>query len=206
MSREPQPDMAAAILAGGLGSRMGHANKALLEVGGEPVAARLARILAPLFREVFLVARDPAPLAFLGLRIVPDLFAARSSLTGIHAALAQAGAPWVFVTACDTPLLKPELVRRLQGLAGADCDLVAPQQPNGHYEPLCALYSPACLPHMEDLLRRDISQIILFFPKVRVKAVPVDDLRREDPDLASFENANTPQELEHLRRMTGDAP
>lgn len=199
---ERRADVTGAILAGGAGKRMGRVNKALLEVGGEPILGRLARTLGGLFEHVLVVARDAEPFADTGLPVVTDRHPQRSSLTGIHAALFHAETPFVFVTACDTPFLQPALVRALLAELGPDVDLVAPIRENGHYEPLCALYSrAACLGPVEDLLRADQFQIIRFFPRVRVRAVPVGDLRRADPDLVSFANANTPDDLEALRRL-----
>ncbi|WP_027176414.1 MAG: molybdenum cofactor guanylyltransferase [Desulfovibrio aminophilus] len=199
---ERRADVTGAILAGGEGKRMGRVNKALLEVGGEPILGRLARTLGGLFEHVLVVARDAEPFADTGLPVVTDRHPQRSSLTGIHAALFHAETPFVFVTACDTPFLQPALVRALLAELGPDVDLVAPIRENGHYEPLCALYSrAACLGPVEDLLRADQFQIIRFFPRVRVRAVPVGDLRRADPDLVSFANANTPDDLEALRRL-----
>lgn len=194
-------DVTGAILAGGQGRRMGGVNKALLEVDGEPIVVRLARTLGALFEQVLVVTRDPAPYEALGLRAVTDRFDQRSSLTGIHAALHHAATPFVFVTACDTPLLQPALVRALLRDLTPDLDVLAPIQENGHYEPLCAFYSQACLGPVQALLEQDVFQIIRFFPQVRVRAVPVAELRAVDPDLLSFANANTPEELEQLRAL-----
>lgn len=194
-------DVSGAILAGGEARRMGGVNKALLEVGGEPIVVRLARTLGRLFRETVVVTRNPAPYQALGLRTATDLFARRSSLTGLHAALHHAQAPFAFVTGCDTPFLRPGLVEILLEQISPDVDVVVPAQENGYFEPLCAVYSRACLEPMQRLLEQDTLQIIRLFPLVRVRTVSVAVLRAEDPDLLSFANANTPEDLEHLRNL-----
>jgi len=66
-------NVAAAILAGGSGSRMGAGVvKGLLPVGGQRIIDRQLAVLRPLFSEVLIAANDPEPWADLGLRVVPD--------------------------------------------------------------------------------------------------------------------------------------
>ena len=216
------PDVSLAVLVGGAGSRMGHVNKALLALGGsggpagsggpensggERVLDRLLRRAEPLFAETLLVARDPAPFAaYEGARrrIVPDLFEARSSLTGVHAALSAAHTSHVFVTACDTPLVSPAVLRLLLSRLTPEIDVLAPRWEDGHYEPLCAVYSRRCLPFAEALLRAGRYQIVRFFDRVRTEGVPMAAIRAVDPRLLTFANANTPDELAALRRLAAN--
>lgn len=190
-----------AILAGGEATRLGRVNKALLDLGGESILSRLARTLAGCLDRVLVVSRDPETYRALGYAAVADRFPQRSSLTGLHAALFHAPTPFVFVTACDTPLLRPELLRALLERLEPGDEALVPQWEDGRYEPLCAVYSKACLPAMEEALARDAFRIADLLPRLRTRAVPVVELRSFDPDLASFLNANTPKELEHLRGL-----
>lgn len=207
MGREKQrTDVSGAILAGGEARRMGGVNKALLEVDGEAGVLRLARTLGEVFRDVLVVARDPAPYMARGLTTFTDLFARRSSLTGLHAALHHAVTPFVFVTACDTPLLRPGLVQALLRELTPDLDALAPVHENGLFEPLCAVYSRACLEPAARLLEQDDLRIVRLLGQVRLKAVPVAGLRAADPDLLSLVNANTPEELEQLRSLVRRGP
>jgi molybdopterin-guanine dinucleotide biosynthesis protein A len=191
-------DVAGAILAGGEGRRMGGTNKALIEIGGQRIIDRLLHVFRSCFEEVLIAAREASDFAGLGVAVAVDHFALRCSLTGIHAALAAARAPWVFVCACDTPFLRRELVLRLLAERGPDCDAVVPIRENGLIEPLCAAYSKACLPHIEALLAAGKPQVIGFFSQVRVRHAPVALLREADPELESFLNVNTPGDLAAL--------
>jgi molybdopterin-guanine dinucleotide biosynthesis protein A len=203
----PTDRVSAAILVGGAATRMGGTAKALLEVDGKSILDWLRVVLAPRFAEILLVAKEPAPYQGLCLpqgtepsfRLALDALPGRSSLTGIHTALANARTPHVFLTACDTPLLRPALVDALLAHLRPEDDVVLPLKPDGYFEPLCALYSRRCLPHIEAQLGRDDHKIIRFFDHVRVNPLPVAALLQADPDLLSFENANTPDELRTLR-------
>lgn len=182
------------ILAGGLGTRMGNVRKAFLEVGGLRILDRLLRVYEQLFEEIVIAAREAKPFAAYGLPVVLDRMAARSSLTGIHAGLAAVRAEHAFFAACDVPFLQPGLVRALLDEVRPELDVVTPVKEGGHCEPLCAVYSRRCLPHIQAQLERDDFKIIRFFPQVRVREVPVARLRLHDPELLSFRNLNTPEE------------
>ena len=194
----------AAILAGGAAKRMGGATKALLDVGGRTILDILLESLGNGFSEVLLVAKEPEvfqPMqARAPWRLVLDTCHARSSLTGIHTALANARTEHVFITACDTPLLRPRLLNALLQHLRPEDDVVVPLKPDGYFEPLCAVYSRRCLPHIEAQLEREDYKIIRFFDKVRVSPLPQQILLEADPDLVSFRNANTPEDLELLRQ------
>ncbi|MBA4357149.1 MAG: molybdenum cofactor guanylyltransferase [Desulfovibrio sp.] len=213
--RRAEPDASAlpctaAILAGGAAKRMGGAVKALLDVGGQTILDTLLATLSGRFVEMLLVAKEPE--AFLAQqqaapwRLVLDARPGRSSLTGIHTALANARTEHVFITACDTPLLRPALLDALLGHLRPEDDVVLPRKPDGYFEPLCALYSRRCLPHIEAQLDRNDHKIIRFFDRVRVSPLPVEALLRADPELVSFRNANTPEELALLRQTARTLP
>jgi len=196
----------AAILAGGAATRMGGVVKGLLKVQGHSLLEILVHTLRPLFSDILLVVKDEAPYAeFLvgpgaGVRVVRDSWPHRSSLTGIHAALAQCEHEHCFVTACDTPLVRPALLQALLSRLEWEDDVVLPLKPDGYFEPLCAVYSRRCLPFIDEQLSREEFKIIRFFEKVRVRPLPPERLLECDPALVSFKNANSPEDLAELRR------
>lgn len=188
-------DVAGVILAGGLGTRMGNVRKAFVEVGGRRILDRLLRVYGDIFEEIVIAAREAEPYAEYGLPVALDCVDARSSLTGIHAGLSAVRAQHAFFAACDVPFLQPGLVRALLEELRPELDVVTPLKEDGYREPLCAVYSRRCLPHIKAQLDRGDFKIIRFFSEVRVREVPVSLLRPHDPDLLSFRNLNTPQEL-----------
>ncbi len=187
-------DFSAIILSGGLNTRMQGLNKIFLELHGDTFLQRLLNILQPLFSEVLLVTRKPELYQDMHVSIVQDIYQIRSALTGIHAGLFHAQCAQAFVTACDTPLLQPALIKILVQNWNSLCQVVVPK--NGElFEPLCALYSRQCLPWIEDLLHREQVKISNLFSLVQTRPIPVELLRNADPDLLSFFNVNKPQDL-----------
>jgi molybdopterin-guanine dinucleotide biosynthesis protein A len=183
--------LAAGILAGGASSRMG-ADKALLPFRGEPLVARQARLLAPLFGEIVVAGGDPDRVAPFGLRVVSDRLAERCTLTGLHALLAGTSADHVFAVACDMPFLNVALVRRLLGRR-AEADVVIPESDRG-LEPLHAVYARSCLPAMEAAARSGRWKATAFHADVRVEAVRIRDADWAVEGRSPFLNANTPEE------------
>ncbi|MCF8030989.1 MAG: molybdenum cofactor guanylyltransferase [Desulfohalobiaceae bacterium] len=192
----------AIILCGGAGSRLGGRNKAFLRLGSQCFLDHLLETLNPLVEEVQLVARDPETFSGLGIKTVTDIYSARCALTGIHAGLTHCPTTHAFITACDAPLLRPSLVRGLMQQAGPETDAVVPEY-NGYLEPLCAVYSRRCLPSVESLLDQGTLRIHKLYPLINTRKVGKDFLLSLDPELTSFVNVNTEQDLRELETRQG---
>jgi molybdopterin-guanine dinucleotide biosynthesis protein A len=176
------------ILAGGESRRMGR-DKAFLPFGGATLVERVASRLREACADVLVVANDPEPYQALGLRTVPDALPERRSLVGIYTGVLHAGGP-AFVCGCDMPFLCPALIRRMADLARS-ADVVIPRVAD--YEPLHAVYTPACLEPIKRVLAAGGRNADLL-GDVRTIVLDADELRRFDPDLQSLVNLNTPEE------------
>ena len=188
------------ILSGGLATRYDGTDKALLQVGGIRILDRVYRIYAELFEEIILVTNSPEKFLEWDLLIVPDLFPIRSSLTGIHAGLFFMSNPFAFISACDTPFIKKEIVETVIGNIDEHIDMVMPETASG-FEPLCAAYSKRCLTPAQQHLEQDKVKITKAFRKCRIKTISEKVLREKDPDLQSFFNINTRDDLKRAEEM-----
>ena len=188
------------ILAGGLSTRYGGENKAFLRVGGMRILDRLFAVYGELFDEIILVTNIPGEFLEWDALIVTDVFPVRSSLTGIHAGLFYARHPFAFFSACDTPFLKKELVETMLDSLEPGIDLVIPQTSAG-LEPLCAAYSQRCLKAAEEHILQNKFKIQMALSGKRIKKIPEDVLRQKDPELRSFFNVNSPEDLARAERF-----
>lgn len=187
------------ILAGGESRRMGR-TKALLPFGGTTlIEAAIAR-LREVCSEILIVTNTPDLYRSLGVRTVADVLPGRRSLAGIYTGILHTGGP-AFVCACDMPFLNPALIRYLGTLAEG-VDVVIPQH-GGEYEPLHAVYTPACLEPLQRCATRG-GRNTGFLGEVRVRVVEVEEIRRFDPELRSFVNVNTPEEYARLQGMVAE--
>lgn len=188
------------ILAGGESKRFDGRNKAFLRLGGRRILDRLMDVYRRLFDQIVLVTNDPVAYVDVDALIVSDHYPSRSSLNGLHAGLFAADHEYAFFTGCDTPFVTDALIQLVLDRIASKWDLVIPATAAG-YEPLFAAYKKTCLPAMVWQLERDLPKIQGLFSKVRVKIVPEADLRQIDPDLISFFNINTTQDLIQARAI-----
>ena len=184
------------ILAGGKNLRMGK-NKAFLEVNGERIIDRTRNLFLELFDEVLLVTNRLQDYLDLNLRMVADLYTGKGALGGVYTGLFHASHSHAFVAACDMPFLNRDLIRHLIDLSPG-YDIVIPKTQDG-LQALHAIYSQKCLPFMEELIRQDNLKIIDFFHRVKKREVPTEEILPLDPNLTSFLNVNTPEELARIK-------
>ncbi len=123
------------LLAGGRSSRFG-SDKARALVDGVPLLVAVARSLAGA-APVTVVGREPGGYADLGLRTIADAEQGRGPLAGLEAALADRGAGWLLLAACDTLGLRLEWLELLHAARGAHRAVAFRGR---HWEPLPALY------------------------------------------------------------------
>ena len=183
--------VAAAILAGGRGRRMGGADKGLVCVGGSPMVVRQLRVLTSLVVESIVVAGDPVPYRDFGARLVTDLHPGAGPLAGLESALAATTADSLLLFACDLPFLDAALVTALRDAPAAEA-VVA--RLAGKAQPLAARYARSILPRVQRRLSRD---------KLRM----LDLVAELDPQWLDFPadtralfNVNTPADLGAGRR------
>lgn len=178
------------MLLGGESRRMGR-DKAHVEVGGEPLAVRVARVLAPLVGDLLLVGGDP-PSDAPGRR-VPDVAGPRCPLRGLVGALEATQTSRLVVVATDLPYLTPDLILGL--LATPPAQAVLPRDESGP-QPLVAVYQ------REPVLALARAQLaagpLALAPLLdRLDAYFVEGaaLRALDPAGRALHNANTPTDL-----------
>ncbi|HTN76377.1 MAG TPA: molybdenum cofactor guanylyltransferase [Pirellulaceae bacterium] len=206
------------VLCGGHSKRMGR-TKALLPFGDELLLTRMVRLLSQAVQPIAIVAAADADLAALaeqtqlGHSAVPLLWTRdarpdRGPLEGVRAGLTALAdlVDAVYITSCDAPLLVPAFVERMiVELNARDC--AVPMELNARgaplYHPLAAVYRTNTLPVVERLLASEQLRLGALFEHLVTRAVPIDDLRAVDPELATLRNANNPAEYQRVLQAAG---
>ena len=195
-------DVSGIVLAGGLSRRLGR-DKALEPFDGKPLIRRVIESIAPLAEETVVVVADAARGEALplegGERVAVDLYPGGGSLGGIFSGLAAAENRWGLVVACDMPFLNRQLIQHMLSLREG-WDAVVPK-PGAYPESTHALYAKDCLPIIETRLRANDLKISGFFDQVRVRYVSEEEIRGFDPELHSFFNINSPEDLAQARDL-----
>lgn len=191
-----RPPLAAAILIGGRASRMSGAAKGMLLVGGLRIVDRQLLALRRVADPVFAVASESSG-ALADLRVVQDRYPNHGVLGGIFTAITESPHERTLVVACDMPFLNAAL---LEYMAGIDADVVIPRGVQG-YEPLCAVYSKACLDPIRRRLERGALKAAVLPEGVRIAEVGPEKLAAYDPDGLLFVNVNTPHDYERATEI-----
>jgi molybdopterin-guanine dinucleotide biosynthesis protein A len=186
------PATAAAILAGGLATRMGGRPKSFIEVGGRRIIDRQLEVLRPLFDEILIAANDASPYQEFGLPIVPDAVRGVGPLAGILAALEAMRAERIVAVACDMPFITEAALRLF--LDAPDADVVV-SETGGRPDPLFARYSRACAAPIRRRLEAGDRKVTSFFQDVSVLVMNEGRLREIDPELRFLANCNSPADL-----------
>jgi molybdopterin-guanine dinucleotide biosynthesis protein A len=192
-SRIPGSEGAGVVLAGGTSRRLGR-DKRVVTVGGRTLLERVAVTLQNVFERVLIVTRGGTVTEVPEtVDVVHDRYSGSGPVAGIHAALIECAAPHAFVAACDMPFLSELLIRRLFEMVSG-YDAVVPRA-FGRAQPLHAVYASGCAAVAERLLLDEVRSVESLLGAVRVRYVDGEELRRLDPDLLSFFNVNTEDDL-----------
>jgi molybdopterin-guanine dinucleotide biosynthesis protein A len=200
----PPEDMTGVLLAGGRSLRMGR-DKRFLELDGRALLDLTLGVLETLFSEVIVAVAEPEPrLEHLRHRLVTDLIPDCAALGGLYTALAAATTPRIFAAACDMPLLNPAVITRLVSL-GEGADVVMVRLASG-LQPMHAVYSKACLPHLERMARgKQLSiQDLIKATGLAVRILSEEEVQDLDPQFLSFLNVNTPADFEFVRKLLAE--
>ena len=194
-------NLSVVIQAGGQSRRM-RQDKGLVLFLGQPLISRLVERLRPLAAELLVTTNQPADYAFLGVPLFSDLVLERGALGGLYTALCAASLPYVAVVACDMPFINPALLEaQYERLLSSQSDISILHTDEG-LEPFHAVFRrKTCLPYILQSLDEDKWRVDAWFSQVKIHLFRIDDIHRYDPELLSFWNVNTPEELhqaEHL--------
>ena len=187
------------ILAGGLATRMGGGDKALLPLGGGTLLDRVIARLGPQCGPLALNANgDAARFAGYGLPVLPDSVAGHPGpLAGVLAGLdwaAEAGAGAIVTVAADTPFFPTDLVARL-GDAG-DFAIAASRDGEGRVwdQPTFGLWPVALRDDLRAALEGGLRKIVHWTDRHGAARAIWED---ETP----FFNINTPEDLARAEAM-----
>lgn len=133
----------AVVLAGGYSTRFGERDKATTDSDGDPLVRRVVTHIKPAVDEVIVNCRREQREAIADAldgtdsRFAFDPVPGGDPVAGIRTGCRVARGRWTFVTACDMPFVRADLIDRL--FDRADADAVVPRI-DGRLRPLAAVY------------------------------------------------------------------
>lgn len=216
---QPNIQISAIVLAGGLSSRMGQ-DKALIAIDGVPLLLRVCQVAQQCVEQVYVVTPwreryqellNPCnpPIQWVQEAPLPTETASQTAthgpLVGFLQGLSQVESfqmephhnqsNWVLLLACDLPNLRATILQQwFTHLALTSTNTVAllPRNPKGWWEPLCGFYRTECHSSLATYVQAGGRSFQQWLAGQAVEELPL-------PDSTMLFNCNTPDELRQVQ-------
>lgn len=189
--------VAAVVLAGGQGSRMGGQDKGLLMLQGKPLVQRVVdRFTQSGVAAVVVSAnRNLAQYrALFPVVVSDDVSGYPGPLAGIAAAIKAVPCDYLVVAPCDSPFFPLNYVEALRKAAESSPQLIcAAARSQDKRQPVFCLIRGDMAADIEAFLAAGNSKVRQWLEEHQVQWV-------DFPELAAFDNINTPQDLEAAQK------
>jgi len=201
MSGEKTVDRSAIVLAGGFSSRFGQ-DKGVLELANKPLIRHVVDAVDPVVDEIIVVTNSEervkkyAKFMASEVRFAVDVGELRSPLIGALTGFGAARGEYSLLLPFDVPFVSREVVSLLFELCQGKAAVI-PRWPNGHIEPLHAVYrTEPAFEAAETAVAEGKLQVRAMIEKLRgVRYVSTLVIQQLDPELLTFFNVNTPADL-----------
>ena len=206
LSREELPLFGtAAILAGGKSSRMGF-DKQLLMEDDRRILETVIETLKQEFPDILIVTAKPQLYEGMAVRLCSDAYPGKGPLAGVHAALCNARSQYVYLLACDMPVVNLPFIRHMKAkLLETGMDICASRY-NDRMEPFNTFYSRALLGEVIHRLETGNSSLFRFIHASRACVLSQEDAACFDKELRMFTNINTRTEYQKYLGSTEAEP
>ena len=185
----------AAILAGGKSSRMGF-DKQLLMENDRRILEQVLEDLKTEFEDIVIVTARPELYAGMDVRLFCDEYQGKGPLAGVHTAMHHAQSKYVYLLACDMPVVNLDFIRHMkQRLLDSKADVCVCER-DGRMEPFNTFYSRDLLPEVVWRLETGNSSLFRFINASNACVISQQEAAGFDKELQMFININTRSEFE----------
>jgi molybdopterin-guanine dinucleotide biosynthesis protein A len=192
----------AVILAGGFSRRFGR-DKGLVVLANKPLILHVIDRVSKAVDEILVVvSSEKQKNKFEAImekkaKLVIDRENSQSPLVGTITGFETAEGEYSLLLPCDTPLVSTQIVQFLLDLC-TNRNAAIPRWPNGYIEPLQAAYrtETALATAKAALKQGKMNMRSMIDNMTGVRYVSTIVLEQLEPELLSFFNVNTPQDLE----------
>jgi molybdopterin-guanine dinucleotide biosynthesis protein A len=210
MLQRDKREVAGFVLAGGGSTRFG-TDKALVEVGGGPMLARMLGVVDRALSNDELACKAVVIGAAekyhaVWTVCVEDRWPGEGPLGGIVTALihTRENVPiceWNLIVSCDMPFLTAEWLRFLvERAAGSEAEVVLAHSENGP-EPLCACWRTNAAETLQAAFERGVRKVTQGIALLDAEVLDERDWKRFDSAGRLFWNMNTAADYEEARRI-----
>ncbi len=194
------------VLAGGRSRRMGGREKALLDLGGRPMLARIVERFAPQVARLAINANgDPTRFAAFGLPVIADQMPDfPGPLAGVMAGLRWASgsaATHVATVSSDAPFIPLDLVARLSRASATASGGIVVARSGGVVHPVVALWPLGIADMLERALATGERRVHRWVETQGMSAVEFVPSEIGGRTIDPFFNVNTPEDLAEAEKL-----
>jgi len=186
----------AVILTGGESKRMGE-DKASVVLAGQSLLEHVLAQIEPLFSDILISVREQR--LDIAYPQIIDSTENRGPMVGVRAALETVKTDWVFVIACDMPLVSTGLIQHLAWLRSQH-DAVVPFAFN-RPQPLFGFYRKTCLPLMQARMKQGQRSMIRLLDDLDVCLLSEQQVKKTDPELKSLRSLDSLEDVKEVERF-----
>jgi len=191
----------AVILAGGFSRRFGR-DKGLVVLAGKPLILHVISRVSKVVDEVLVVVSSEEQknnfetILEEKANLVIDKDNSQSPLVGAITGFETANGEYSLLLPCDTPLVSTQIAQFLLDIC-SNRNAAIPRWPGGYIEPLQAVYrTESALTAAKTALKQGKMNMQSMIDNLRgVRYISTMVLEQLEPDLLTFFNVNTPQDL-----------
>jgi len=148
--------IAALILAGGKSSRMGE-DKAFVLYEGKPLLQRVYQVAAACSQKVYIATPWPERYKTLlteDYEVLLETEQNQGPLVVLSQGLLEIPFDWIWLLACDLPILEVSMIQHWQSrlTVVSDTVLAVVPQSQSRWEPLCGFYRRSAYSHLQEFM------------------------------------------------------
>jgi len=185
----------AAILAGGKSSRMGFDKQMMME-NDRRILEQVIETLKEEFSDIIIVTAKSELYKGMGVRVFCDEYQGKGPLAGVQTALHNACSQYVYLLACDMPVVCLEFIRYMKTCIENTRTDICVCKRDDRLEPFNTFYSRRLLPEVVHRLETGNSSLFRFIYGSEAYVISQKDAACFDKELSMFTNINTRSEYE----------
>lgn len=179
------------ILTGGQSRRFGEP-KCLVKVGDKSLTEIVYDNLNTTFDDISLIGKENH---FSQYHYIEDLHSIQCPMNGIATALDNSKSDWIFVLACDMPMINENIINDLYDNIDLDKQAVIPLLID-KLQPLCGFYNKSILGDFDESIKKKKYSLFKLLYQIDIAkiAIPLNLIKQ-------FLNINYPKDLQKAEKL-----
>ncbi|KOA20684.1 putative molybdenum cofactor guanylyltransferase [Clostridium homopropionicum DSM 5847] len=190
----------AVILCGGKSSRMGF-DKCKLKIKGKFLIEVIGEKLEEVFDEVILLSNDDDKFKHMKYKVFKDIIPNLGPIGAIYSALKYASSEYVFITACDMPVVNINFINYMEDIIQIEDVEGVVSYKSDYIEPLYAFYSKSMIERIEKQINIQNYKLLPVIKSSKVHYIDESEVRKFSSNLEIFTNLNYKEDLSLLSEI-----